>query len=706
MNEVDTKKFSDPDWLLENQFEALSEISRFLSEEEKEIIGREALIRVLEHRKILGNYQPVVEALIQRAGLYPYQQTNHMALSTRDLLNLESHAVDGLDDIILHAVQGQVYRALIDGKNIILGAPTSFGKSLLIDAMIASGKFKKVVVIVPTIALIDETRRRLSKRFSGDYKIITHPSQSPEEECIYVLTQERFVEFRETPAADFFVVDEFYKLSPNRKDERTFILNQAFYKLRKSGGQFFLIGPNVKKINVDEDTLDCKFFQTNFSTVAAEVDLISGGNKTEHAINICRSADDPTLIFCKSPKSTQVLAKALLSKGIKAPSESATKLADWIRENYHQEWLLADLLDAGIALHYSALPRSIAYHILRRFNDRSIKFLLCTSTIIEGVNTSAKRIIIYDNKIAQKTFDLFTFNNIKGRAGRMFEHYVGHIHVLNAEPQQELPFIDIPSITQPPEAPESLLIQIDSNDLLESSQERLQYLHNQDILPVEIIRSNAGIEPEHQLNLATDITKNIDEYYPLLSWTGYPNWDELSKVCHLIFEYFMGSRRQDGIVSARQLCKKISMLRPKNMQPQEGIISRLVTAESSFMQTASPSEALESVLKFIRQWGEFHFPRYLFAINQIQKSIFSRARRKPGDYSVFSADVKRLFMPLSATILEEYGLPFQVTLKIEKQYPLGDGVDEILANLKAVNISKLNLTPIEYEMVRDTIENL
>jgi hypothetical protein len=63
-------------------------------------------------------------------------------------------------------------------------------------------------------------------------------------------------------------------------------------------------------------------------------------------------------------------------------------------------------------------------------------------------------------------------------------------------------------------------------------------------------------------------------------------------------------------------------------------------------------------------------------------------------------------MPLAATVLEEYGLPFQVTMRIEERASLGESVDEILAKLRKVDFTEINLTDFEREMIDDTISNL
>ncbi|WP_369674476.1 hypothetical protein, partial [Enterococcus faecium] len=70
-----------------------------------------------------------------------------------------------------------------------MSAPTSMGKSAIVDALLASNNFNKIVIVVPTIALIDETRRRIQARFGSTYQIIHHGSQvKRKDKVIYVFT--------------------------------------------------------------------------------------------------------------------------------------------------------------------------------------------------------------------------------------------------------------------------------------------------------------------------------------------------------------------------------------------------------------------------------------------------------------------------------------------------------------------------------------
>ena len=77
-----------------------------------------------------------------------------------------------------------------------------------------------------------------------------------------------------------------------------------------------------------------------------------------------------------------------------------------------------------------------------------LKYIFCTSTIIEGVNTSAKNVVIFDEKKGTNELDFFDYSNIKGRSGRMMEHYVGKVYNFINIPKEEKIVVDIPFYEQ------------------------------------------------------------------------------------------------------------------------------------------------------------------------------------------------------------------------------------------------------------------
>ena len=62
-------------------------------------------------------------------------------------------------------------------------------------------------------------------------------------------------------------------------------------------------------------------------------------------------------------------------------------------------------------------------------------------------------------------------------------------------------------------------------------------------------------------------------------------------------------------------------------------ISKMIKRELQNQKTSpNASEAVEKTLNFLRRWGEFNFPKYLAAINDIQKYVFEKFDMVPGDY--------------------------------------------------------------------------
>ena len=247
MNVAELKQhLGDPEEIARQPFVLLKEIS-LLFNAGSEDTCRDMALRALENRDAFGAYETVLSGLMRELGLFPYLQEDELSLA--DTIAFEYHRPDNFEDpLVFHREQAEIYRRLLNGENIILSAPTSFGKSRVIDAVIAARRYRNVVVIVPTIALIDETRRRLST-FSPEFKVVTQLSQQPGERNIFVFTAERAIAYDDLPRIDFFVIDEFYKIGALAEDpRRTAALNQAFYRLSKSNAQFYLLGPSVRQI--------------------------------------------------------------------------------------------------------------------------------------------------------------------------------------------------------------------------------------------------------------------------------------------------------------------------------------------------------------------------------------------------------------------------------------------------------------------------
>ncbi|GAT32683.1 DEAD/DEAH box helicase [Terrimicrobium sacchariphilum] len=681
----------------ERAFEILQGIARYVNDEEGEEIGRDLVLRALERRVEFGGFSEVLDGLTREVGLFPYLDQEELSL--KDSLAYEFHRPDESSDFVFHRVQAQVFRRLIDGENVILSAPTSFGKSRVIDSIISAKEFQNIVILVPSIALIDETRRRLVS-FSPSYKIVSQLSQRPDKRNIFVFTAERLNAYEELPPIDFFVIDEFYKIGAiSDRDQARFVaLNQAFYRLSKSRGQFYLLGPSVKAIpDGIEAKLPCYFFPTRFSTVASDVvEVYNWDNDLDELLKLCSEIDEPTLIFCKSPARVNEVARALVEKEIVSDGRKMGDAARWISENFHPKWIYPLAITHGVGLHHGRLPRSLGQLSVRAFNENKIKFLICTSTLIEGVNTCAKNVIIFDNVINKVPVDFFTFNNIRGRCGRMFEHFVGRVYLFHPPPQEELPYVDFPAITQGAEVPESLLIQMEREDLSSESDGRVDEIYRQTILPIEVIRKNSTLDPLAQIELAKELSGLKRSEASLFWWKRFPDYDGLLVVARLLWKYFVAGRKH-GVSSPEQLTLKLWKLKSS-----PGIKGRILEElRPGKYQAASPDEAVERVFSFDRNWAGFEFPRLLMAVSRIQQHIFDARFGVSGNYALFAARCEQLFRNPALVALEEYGLPIQLGERIAESINLSEDLDVAIKQVKEFDPAGYGFDRFEVDLLKE-----
>ena len=680
-----------------NRFEILRTIANLINQG-NEMSAREMILRALEHREEFGDMEPILDALVREAGLFPYVDDAHLSLS--DQIAYEFHKPLNMEhELVFHRQQSEIYRRLMEGQNLIVSAPTSFGKSKIIDALIAAERFTNIVVIVPTIALIDETRRRLSA-FSNRYKIVTQVSQNPESRNVFVFTAERANAYQHFPRIDFLVIDEFYKIDGLSEDkQRTVALNQAFYKFIKQGAQFYMLGPCIHQIPYGlEERLKCFFYLTQFATVVSEeIRINAGRNPIDQLVELCRSLREPTLIFCKSPKRVNQIARALVSAGI-GKNTNLQHASNWLAQEFHPDWVLPIGLLQGIGIHHGRLPRSVGQFVVRAFNEEQLQFLICTSTLIEGVNTKAKNVIIFDNEIAQQKFDYFTFNNIKGRSGRMFQHFIGQVFLFHDPPQDELRFIDFPLYSQGKDTPNSILVQLDDADLTREAKTRIAGFKSQDLLPLQLLREQATFEPEDLLHLAKLVTDLEPATARNLAWTTYPHYEQLKFCSELIWQSLI-RKGHGGVSSASQLAMKLSKL-----SGSQSVKSRIADElRPGRFQANNADEAVERVLQFDRTWASFEVPRLLTALDAIQKHVLSERDLPTGNYKFYVNRVENLFRKPFHVALEEYGLPLQLTDRLWLKNP--QSIDDALEQITDYPIERLT-HPFEREMVQDCVAHL
>lgn len=445
------------------------------------------------HPEELQSYRPLVSSLARSTGLWNYIEKEWA--DETDALVAEAVTAPELGGVTFHREQIKALDALLAGRNLILSAPTSFGKSLLIDALLSTERYRRVAVVLPTIALLDEFRRRFLDRFSEKFKLVMHQSEkSTDDPTIFLGTQERLIYREDLGDLDLTVVDEFYKLDPDRRDERSITLNAAVYRLLKRSKQFFFLGPNIDKISVAPDSRwNFEFLRTRFSTVAVDtLDLRAVSDKRERLIDeIGEDKNWPALVFISSPGKANKLAIELSEK--MAVAEDTSDFAVWLKDNIGANNFLSMAVEYGFGVHHGRIPRAIAAQMVRLFNQGKLPILLCTSTLIEGVNTAAKTVMIFDKDINRDSYDFFTYSNIKGRAGRLGQHHVGQVMIFNDIPEKAEMEVSPTLFSEDDELPDEYIVHIDKPDRSKRSDDRFRYY-----------RDRLGLEGD-ELKLASSI---------------------------------------------------------------------------------------------------------------------------------------------------------------------------------------------------------
>ncbi|RML31713.1 putative ATP-dependent superfamily II helicase [Pseudomonas syringae pv. atrofaciens] len=692
--------------------DVLLAINAIVNRSNAEWEGRDLVIRALDKFALFDAVeQSLLLNMVRAVGLFPYitPHLSNMALSDR--LAYEAHRVEGVEPgMVFHHLQAHVFSLIMQGQNVVLSASTSVGKSLVIDAVLAQRRFKKVVVIVPTIALIDETRRRLVKRFR-DFNLITHPSQEavPDVTNVYLLTQERVIQRPDLDDVEFFVLDEFYKIDlGSNKDEssRAVDLSLAFHKLAKTGAQFYMLGPHIQKIS-GLDGYEYHFIPSDFSTVAVDIQNFNLGmrseERTQKLLELVRTLESPTLIYCQAPASANRVAEYLIQDGGLIPVPETQEIAAWISKHYHPEWNVARAIALGIGIHHGGVPRALQQYMVKLFNEGVIKRIICTSTMIEGVNTSAENVIIYDRRLKMSTLDYFTYKNISGRAGRMNKYFIGKVFMLEAPPIEQGLTVEYPIGHQDETSPIGLLMQLENEYLTDISRGRLQDAYANPLLSPATLIENRHIPIERQVEVAKTIISDLPDGQELLGWKGIPEPNQLNYLCELVY-ILEGKNLMDYLISSSsQLAWHINELRN-----QKNLPAYLSEAVENRWENISASEAVNLRLRFIRNMMCFRLPRDIMAIHKIQVDVLEQHGYEPGDFSFFAEQLENMFLDPLLTALDEYGIPTQISTKIKHLILPSEHLNDLLAKLRSLSrrVESLQLTAFEKGLMQWAVADM
>lgn len=655
-----------------NPFDDCRRISELLNSGNEDA-ARNGLIQLLDSfEKADMPYTPLVNHLIRELGLYPYIEEENADWEDQFIKELFETDIGGGRVATLHREQSKLLKALLSGKDLAVSAPTSFGKSFVIDAFIAIKKPTNVVIIVPTIALTDETRRRLYKKFANEYKIITTSDVSFGEKNIFIFPQERvFGYVASLPEIDILIVDEFYKASPKFEKERSPALLRALLALTPKSRQRYFLAPNIDDIPDNIFSKGTEFYRVDFNTVVLnEQDyhneiIETPSRKNDILLDILDKNSGKTLIYAGTFVEVNKVSDLLISKIAETPGNNlCNQFADWICNNYGDNWSLPTLLRRGIGIHNGKLHRSLGQLQVHLFEEPDgIQRIVSTSSIIEGVNTSTENVIVWRNKNGRSTLNSFSFKNLVGRSGRMFKYFVGNAFILDApEPNQKEELIL--------SIPDEIGMYIDTNNPsyeLSSEQVAKIIYEKEDIakaLEVDDLDSFIQSCPFQTTNsgLIKSIaqkTKSSDINWNCLHYLNKPDPERWTHSLFTVIDlqrHIWDSKLTTFVNFVKVISNNWTKTIPELLDDLEDLD---VEIDDFFVLERDVTFKLAALLN---------------DLSIIQKRIL---KDKAVDISSFINKVSHAFLPSAVYQLEEYGLPRMISRKIHDSHVINFENDEL-----------------------------
>ena len=397
---------------------------------------------------------------------------------------------------LLTEFQLRVWNAIEQNPVLGISAPTSAGKSFVISLKIADIMLRNdgcVVYIVPTLSLVSQVCQDLQKQLQNaevsDFCVATNCEN--ELDCrkkIFVLTQEKAINAFSSEATSFeniqmLVVDEIQNLerSDSEDDTRSKILYDVLVNFRCDCNlnRVIISGPRIENIkelgvkvfcNPNTEEVETKSSPVVNLTYSIESergkryfkqysDLLSHPNKIDitsipvpdYSGSAYRTAylnafrgffdklkdDNGNLIFAPTSATAVNIASALVENEPIRESDKINSLVAYISTSVRSNYTLGNCLSHGIAFHHGKVPMHVRNVVEYAVKNNIIPNVVCTTTLMQGVNLPAKNIIMRNPFLCVKSthgrkakLTNYEIANLRGRAGRLMSDFIGRTYVL------------------------------------------------------------------------------------------------------------------------------------------------------------------------------------------------------------------------------------------------------------------------------------
>lgn len=380
--------------------------------------------------------------------------------------------------------QFQLWRALNAGRSLAVAAPTSAGKSFVLQTFLTSlfeaHAPRLVAYIVPTRALITQVSTDIRRRFDQKaaerlepVEVVTVPIEAGKvvpDRAVFVMTQERLrmmlgahPEF----AASVVIVDEAHAveggargvllqwvvddLLRRRPDAQLLFASPGIRNLDVFGRMFGLT--NIDPLRGTEPTVAQNFLAVTIEEPevgeVAVHHLEPGGaphrlstitlgersvTRVERLVNLATAlgAGASNIVYANGPGDAEQIALLIAERLIRPPTPNRIALAQLAAETVHRSYALGACARKGVAFHYSNMPTQVRQAVEQAVADGDVDYLVCTTTLLQGVNLPAKNLFLCKpEKGDHEPLESVDFWNLAGRAGRLLKEFQGNIFLID-----------------------------------------------------------------------------------------------------------------------------------------------------------------------------------------------------------------------------------------------------------------------------------
>lgn len=567
------------------------------------------------------------QEMLKERGVEFQEENGLFEVSQRSFYSLDS-------EILLTKEQKDLYDTFKEKRRLVVSAPTSFGKSRIVREIISHNSYKSVMVVVPTNALLSETYFSFKedenlKGYNIIYSTHSEPSDDP---AIYIFTPEKFDVYTDEHDVgfDFFVFDEVYKV--DSADNRSSVFASCLYKAYKKKCDYYLIGPYFKSFSKEflrrtnghfekynSDIVQKKIINyfSDSSTSFEGFELKSLKGKDPRLMQVLQAVSGQSIVYVGRKDSAETRAHYIADKraGL-VDNEGLNELIDYIKQHVSDKWRLLSCLSKGVAFHHAGVPKYIQGEIVDLFNAGVLDVIVCTPTLTEGVNTSAKNVIFYDTTKADVELSGFDVKNIVGRSGRFGHHFVGRAIFLEEHVAvDEIDEIRFPIFDYDFISPEDN-IQISIRDLNVSGLQQRNEIMGQILsenVPLELLKKNKYIPFEKQISLIKYMRRERYIGRSLAGLHSLPDKEQMSLVMDLVHEHLFA----DGDKKESWTTAKLSKFVKFQIYHKPSL--KAMIAEYS---AAKEDTKIRNVLELIYRYFEFSLPKYFMAFERLFNFVY------------------------------------------------------------------------------------